>query len=159
MRPLSPALALILANISPVTPMSAQAGAPSVSRGSGSWILPSSGRLHGRVARFAARFAVIDTQAIIYLDSSVVASPSHGLVWVSIDSVRVRVELNEILAAACGPSADSLTAFHLAVVRDSADTLFNYPTPRLAWLLDTSRVRIRTLKPSTVHCVREYAGE
>ncbi len=132
---------------------------PDISRGGASWLLPTVGGRHGGPARFAARFAVAGTQAIIYLDSAIVSPQGRSPTWIPVDSIKVRVALNELMIASCGASADNLSALYVAVVRDSTDTLFNYPRPRVAWVLDTVERRIRPLNSSSVHCIQEYAGE
>ena len=128
-------------------------------RGTEEWVLPTANWLHGGAPRFAGRFRVVGTQATIYLDSAVAFPARQSPMWVTIDSTRAHVAQGELMLNDCGPSPDSLTGFHIAVVRDSADTHFNYPPPRLSWILDTTEARIRPLEPSRVRCIKAYAGQ
>ena len=147
-------LLILCTTLIAASPLLAQKGtAPSTSRGSASWVVSK-----GDQTRFGARFAVADTEGVIYLDSLIANRPASQGEWVAVDSVRTYVALNETMLTACGLSADSLSDLYVAVVRDSADAQYNYPKPRLAWVVDTLRARIRPLDPSTVHCVQEYAG-
>lgn len=160
LRPLS-AIALASAFLTGTAPAIAaqnQAGTDSV-RGSADWIIVLEGHLPGKSRpSLGAHFVVRGTQAVIRLDTAVAVAPPPTPGWNPVDSLRLSIGMKEIVTADCGLSPTHLTGLHIAVVADTVDSGSNYPTPRLAWVIDTIRLRLRPVRPSKVHCVEPYEG-
>ena len=159
MRKLMNCISTIICLGAVTQPAAAAQAVPDPIRSKAGWVIETPELQSGGPARFAGRYLVQGRRVVIQLDSATAGTTPTSVQWVALDSVVTSIALDEKVVEACAYSVDSITGVLVAIVRDSVDSNWEFPPPRVAWLLDLATLRIKPVEPTGLVCVQEYAGD